>query len=39
MPNEFDPIVGNWYRDLDAHQYFTVVALDPREETGAIQQL
>jgi len=28
MPNDLDPIVGNWYRHLDKGQMFTVVAVD-----------
>lgn len=37
MDNEFDPIVGNWYRELGDGLYFTVVAIDPRDRSVEIQ--
>ncbi|BCX82679.1 hypothetical protein MIT9_P2265 [Methylomarinovum caldicuralii] len=33
--NELDPIVGNWYLDLETDQKFEVVAVD--EDSGAIE--
>lgn len=36
MGNDFDPIIGNWYQDLDKKQLFQVVALD---ETGTLVEI
>lgn len=35
MANEYDPIVGNWYRVTNRRQEFEVVAVD--EDEGLIQ--
>ncbi len=37
MPNELDPIVGEWYKNLDDEQTFEVVAVDEDEGTVEIQ--
>ncbi len=37
MDNEFDPIVGNWYRHLDKGQMFEVVALDETQSLIEMQ--
>lgn len=35
MPTDVDPIVGNWYRDLERDERFEVVAVD--EDEGIIE--
>lgn len=35
MPTDVDPIVGNWYRDLERDDRFEVVAVD--EDEGIIE--
>jgi hypothetical protein len=35
--NDLDPIVGNWYRDLDSQTDFEVVAVDEDAQTVEIQ--
>lgn len=37
MPNDLDPIVGNWYCHLDKGQRFQVVAFDEDKNTVEIQ--
>lgn len=37
MPNELDPIVGEWYKNLGDGQTFEVVAVDEDEGTVEIQ--
>lgn len=37
MATEHDPIVGNWYKDIDSDQTFEVVAVDEDEGTIEIQ--
>lgn len=35
--NELDPIIGNWYRNLESGDQFEVVALDDDAQTVEIQ--
>lgn len=35
MPTDVDPIVGNWYRDLERDERFEVVAVD--EDEGVVE--
>lgn len=37
MPTEFDPIIGNWYCQLDKGQRFCVIAIDREAGTVEIQ--
>jgi len=37
MANEFDPIIGNWYRHLDKGQMFQVIAIDDEERLVELQ--
>lgn len=37
MPTDVDPIVGNWYRDLERDERFEVVAVDEDEGIVEIQ--
>lgn len=37
MTTEAEPIVGNWYKNLQSKQLFEVVALDEEEDTIEIQ--
>ena len=37
MATELDPVVGNWYQDMDKHITFVVVALDEDEGTIEVQ--
>lgn len=37
MPTDVDPIVGNWYRDLERDDRFEVVAVDEDEGIVEIQ--
>lgn len=35
--NEFDPIIGNWYKDLETQSEFEIVAVDEDAQTVEIQ--
>lgn len=35
--SDMDPIVGNWYRDLESHACFEVVAFDEDARTVEVQ--
>lgn len=35
--NELDPIVGNWYKDLETQSEFEIVAVDEDAQTVEIQ--
>lgn len=37
MSTEMDPVVNNWYRDLDSERVFEVVAIDEDDGTVEIQ--
>ena len=37
MPNELDPLVGQWYAHLDKGQRFYVAAVNDKDETVAVQ--
>lgn len=37
MANEFDPMIGNWYRHLDKGQMFQVIAIDDDERLVELQ--
>jgi hypothetical protein len=38
MANDLDPVVGNWYRDIDSDEVFRVVGVDDDEELISIQR-
>lgn len=38
MATEVDPIVGNWYRDLDNDEAFEVIAVDEDEGVVEVQR-
>ena len=35
--SEYDPIVGNWYKNLETRTQFEVVAIDEQSQTVEIQ--
>lgn len=37
MATEVEPVIGNWYVDLDSDEHFQVVGLDEVEQTVQIQ--
>ena len=37
MGRDYDPVVGQWYEDLDENEIFKVLTLDPDAETVQIQ--
>ena len=37
MPNELDPLVGQWYAHLDKGQRFYVAAVNDKDETVEVQ--
>ena len=37
MPTEMDPVVNNWYRDMENERVFEVVAIDEDDGTVEIQ--
>ncbi len=39
MSRDYDPVVGQWYDDLDSEEIFKVLDLDPDEEIVRIQWL
>ena len=39
MSRDYDPVVGQWYEDLDSEEIFKVLDLDPDDELVRIQWL
>ena len=39
MAREYDPVAGQWYRDLDADETFQVLSVDEDQELIEIQHL
>jgi hypothetical protein len=39
VSRDYDPVVGQWYEDLDSEEVFKVLDLDPDEELVRIQWL
>jgi hypothetical protein len=39
VSRDYDPVVGQWYEDLDSEEIFKVLSLDPDEELVRIQWL
>ena len=39
MGREYDPVAGQWYRDLDADETFQVLSVDEDQELIEIQHL
>jgi hypothetical protein len=39
VSRDYDPVVGQWYDDLDSEEIFKVLDLDPDEEIVRIQWL
>jgi hypothetical protein len=39
VSRDYDPVVGQWYEDLDSEEIFKVLNLDPDEELVRIQWL
>ena len=39
MGREYEPVVGNWYRDLDEEESFLVLSVDEDAETIEIQHV
>lgn len=39
MSRDYDPVVGQWYDDLDSEEIFKVLDLEPDEEIVRIQWL
>jgi hypothetical protein len=39
VSRDYDPVVGQWYEDLDSEETFKVLSLDPDEELVRIQWL
>jgi Family of unknown function (DUF6763) len=37
VSRDYDPVVGQWYEDLDSEEIFKVLDLDPDEELVRIQ--
>ncbi|HTE40277.1 MAG TPA: DUF6763 family protein [Steroidobacteraceae bacterium] len=37
MARDFDPVAGQWYKDLDASEVFQVMSVDPDEEIIEVQ--
>ncbi len=37
MARDFDPVAGQWYRDLEDQEVFQVLSVDPDEEILEIQ--
>lgn len=37
MARDFDPVPGQWYKDLDAEELFQVLSVDPDEEILEVQ--
>ena len=37
MPNELDPLIGQWYTHLDKGQRFYVTAVNDRDDTVEVQ--
>lgn len=37
MARDFDPVAGQWYKDLDAEEVFQVLSVDPDEEIIEVQ--
>ena len=37
MARDFDPVPGQWYKDLDAQELFQVLSVDPDEEILEVQ--
>ena len=37
MARDFDPVPGQWYKDLDAAELFQVLSVDPDEEILEVQ--
>jgi len=37
VARDFDPVAGQWYKDLDAQELFQVLSVDPDEEIVEVQ--
>jgi hypothetical protein len=37
VARDFDPVPGQWYKDLDAEEVFQVLSVDPDEEILEVQ--
>jgi hypothetical protein len=37
VARDFDPVPGQWYKDLDAQELFQVLSVDPDEEILEVQ--
>jgi hypothetical protein len=37
VARDFDPVSGQWYKDLDAEEVFQVLSVDPDEEIIEVQ--